>query len=179
MRELNEKSSSHTQEKITEKMFTQSLAVSIFGILLCMAALCSATWAWFNAGVSSDGNSIQSTYCDVLISVANDGAEVEPIGGRYFLNKDTVYEVKLTASGTAKTAYCILNINGSAYYTEQISTKSEHDPLTFKLCFTSDTQVEIIKRWGTSSKVTREIRDGLYYVDLAENDTPDASEATE
>ena len=179
MRGLNEKSSPASQEKITEKMFTQSVAISIFGILLCMAALCSATWAWFNAGVSSDGNSIQSTYCDVLISVANDGAEVEPIGGRYFLDKDKVYEVKLTASGTAKSAYCILNVDGAAYYTEQISTKAENNSITFKLCFTSDTEVNFIQRWGTSSKVTREIRDGLYYVDLTENDTPDASEATE
>ena len=48
------------QEKLTEKAFTQSIAISVFSILLCIIALCSVPWAWFSDGISSPTNSIQS-----------------------------------------------------------------------------------------------------------------------
>lgn len=170
------------QEKLTEKAFTQSIAISVFSILLCIIALCSVTWAWFSDGISSPTNSIQSAACNVSVSVISDSAPVEPLDGKYTFAKDKAYEIKMTATGTAKTAYCILNINGKDYYTEQIQIIGE---IEFTLQFSDETTVaEILPCWGTSSRVERDFANGLYYLDCKETDpatlvvTPTPTEPT-
>ena len=51
----------HTKhEKLSEKVFIQNIAVSVISILICAVALCSMTWAWFNASTSNSSNSIQT-----------------------------------------------------------------------------------------------------------------------
>ena len=176
------------QETLTEKAFTQSIAISVFSILLCIIALCSVTWAWFSDGISSPTNSIQSADCSVSVSVTSDGAPVEPLDGKYTFAKDKAYEIKMTATGTAKTAYCVLNIGGTNYYTVQIPTSAvatTDNYITFTLQFTTDTpNVEIYTYWGTSSQSERDFANGLYYLDCEETDpaalvvTPTQTEPT-
>ena len=83
--------------KLTEKAFKQSITISIIGILLCMVALCSVTWAWFSAEISSSSNDITSAYCDVTVSVKNNDTAIVPSSdGKYTFEKDTPYSVSRT-----------------------------------------------------------------------------------
>ena len=175
------------QEKLTEKAFTQSIAISVFGILLCVVALCSVTWAWFSDGVSSSTTSIQSANCDVSVSVTSDGTTVDPVDGKYTFTKDEVYEITITATGTAESAYCILNIGGTQYYTVQIpttATETVPNHIKFTLQFSAEkTDVEIITRWGTSSQEERDFANGLYYLNFVaeptQTEAPENSESAE
>lgn len=143
------KNTLNSKEKISEKAFKQSITISIIGILLCMVALCSVTWAWFSTEISSSSSDIKSAYCDVTVSVMNEGSKLDPIDGKYSFAKDKAYKIHITATGSAETAYCILQIDGELYYTAQIPT---HTAMNFTLQFGADTtEVEIIRCWGTSS----------------------------
>ena len=172
------------KENLTDKAFRQSIAISIFGIVLCMIALCSATWAWFSAAVSSNTNSVQSANCAVTVSVANSGTAIDADNGKYTFEKDKIYDIKITASGSAKSAYCILVVEGMAYYTTQIPASAENG-LTFTLRFSEDKEIEIITRWGTSSKPETEriFKNDGYYYNLEESEpitiTTDANSSAE
>lgn len=151
------------EEKITEKAFKQSFTISIIGILLCMVALCSVTWAWFSSEISSSSSDIKSAYCDVNVTVVSEDSKLESIGGKYSFLKDKAYKVQISATGTAETAYCILKIDGVDYYTAQIPTQTS---IEFTLQFDAEaTEVEIITRWGISSvpAIDRDfVNTGLY-----------------
>ena len=151
------------QEKLTEKAFTQSIAVSVISILVCVVALCSVTWAWFSSEISSPSSDIKSAYCDVNVTVVSEDSKLESIGGKYSFLKDKAYKIQISATGTAETAYCILKIDGVDYYTAQIPTQTS---IEFTLQFDAEaTEVEIITRWGISSvpAIDRDfVNTGLY-----------------
>ena len=148
-------------DKLTEKAFMQSIAVSVFGILLCIIALTTATWAWFSDSVSSASNSIQSAYCDVSVSVTTGDGPVTADNGIYSFNPEIDYIITITATGTAKNAYCILKINGTDYYTENIPTPETN--FTFTLRFRQETKVQVIPRWGTTVQEEKIFADGVTY----------------
>lgn len=164
------------KEALTEKAFKQSIAVSVFCIVLCMVALCSVTWAWFSAEITSGTSNIKPAYCDVDASVTGEGTELISIDGKYTLEKNKPYEIHITAEGTASSAYCILKIGGQEYYTAQIPIPNDNSPnqISFTLQFDADTtELEIITRWGTSSKSAseRSFEDGGKYLNLARVDS--------
>jgi hypothetical protein len=164
MHELNK-----TKDKSIEKAFKQNLFISVVGIILCMIVLSSTTWAWFTADISSADNTIKSAYCDVAPSVECGGVPVESRDGIYELLGGVQYDFTISASGTADSAYCILRIDGNDYYTVQIPTREPDNCITFSLQFTDATEVEVITRWGTSSKTERAIHDGILYIDLTDS----------
>ena len=83
----------NSKEKISEKAFSQSLLISVISILLCIVALCSVTWAWFSTEISSSSSDIKSAYCDVTVSVMNEGSKLDPIDGKYSFAKDKAYKI--------------------------------------------------------------------------------------
>lgn len=140
------------QDKLTDKAFTQSIAVSVISILVCVVALCSVTWAWFSSEISSSSSDIKSAYCDVNVTVVSEDSKLESIGGKYSFLKDKAYKIQISATGTAETAYCILKIDDVDYYTAQIPTQTIDNYIVFTLQFEAEvTEVEVITRWGTSS----------------------------
>ena len=154
---------------LAEKSFTQSMAVSVIGIIICAACLCATTWAWFSVGVSSPSNNIKSAICVVTPSLETEGNSVSPLpDGSYRLLAGTEYTVTITAAGTAKSAYCKLLVDGEEYYTQQIHTEEPDNKIVFTLTFTSDTILDFDARWGESSREEREIIDGKNYIDLIE-----------
>lgn len=149
MREYKKNICVSDSNRLTEKAFKQSITISFIGILLCMVALCSVTWAWFSAEISSSPSDIRSAYCDVTVSVANENNILDPVDGKYNFIKNKAYQIQITATGSAETAYCILKIDGADYYTAQIPTQTG---IVFTLQFEAEvTEVEVITRWGTSS----------------------------
>ena len=157
--------------KLTEKAFKQSITISIIGILLCMVALCSVTWAWFSTEISSSPSDIRSAYCDVTVSVANENNILDPVDGKYNFVKNKAYRILITATGNAETAYCILNVDGTNYYTAQIPI-GESIAFTVQFNNAETTEVEIIKCWGTSSvpDEDRIFKNGGLYLNLEKVD---------
>ena len=173
MNKLEELSVSPKQEKLTDKVFMQSVTVSIIGILLCIVALCSATWAWFSSDVTSNSNTIKSGSCTVTVSVTNEGTKIDPkvdTTDTYSLEANKSYLIKITSVGTVKSSYCKLMIGGQNYYTEQIST-SEPNTISFTLTFDAPTEVQVITCWGTYSipNDERSFYNGKSYKNLTEN----------
>ena len=162
------------QDKLTDKAFTQSIAVSVISILVCVVALCSMTWAWFSEGVTSSSNTIKAGNCTVTVSVMYDGVEIAPNSdatGTYTFEAGKSYQIKITSTGSAESSYCKLVIGGQDFYTEQVSMSEPNNTITFALTFDAQTEVEIITRWGTYhiSNNARNFYNGKSYTNLVEN----------
>jgi hypothetical protein len=153
---------------LSDKAFLQSVSVSVFGIVLCMISLCSASWAWFSTSLSSPSNNIQAATCEITVTVKEERGEVDAIDGKYALMSGCDYLVTIKAEGSAKQTYCILVIDGNKYYTEQIYTAEPDNEISFILRFDKKKTVEVINRWGISSRSERDIYDGKEYLNMAE-----------
>ena len=172
-------------DKLTEKAFARSIAVSIFCVVLCAVALCSVTWAWFKGDVTSSDNTIKAGYCNVTIDVKDGDTTVSAhVGttGVYTFKAGKTYTVTITSEGDVKSSYCKLVIGDNAYYTQQISTHAPGNFISFTLTFDADTVVQILDRWGTYSGEVRDFIDGGNYVNLIAvidngGETPDEDSA--
>lgn len=169
MQILFKETDGHGKVSAADKAFLQSVTVSVLGMVLCMVALCSMTWAWFSLDVSSSANSIQSARCDLAVFI--DGTAIAD--DHFSFEKEKEYTVRITAEGSGNNAYCILRSGENSYYTVQIPIRPEGDQredapnyIVFKLTFSEGAQVEFIKRWGISSRYDRELEDGGYYLDF-------------
>lgn len=151
---------------MTEKAFMHSIAVSVFCVLICAVALCSATWAWFSGDVTSSDNEIKTGYCDITISV-NDGAlDVAVKDGTsdvYTIEAGKTYTVSITSDGNVSSSYCKIVIGGNEHYTQQINTQAPGNRISFTLTAENDTDVQIISRWGVYSGEQRDFVDGGVY----------------
>lgn len=179
MQDLSEKVTVSKKDDLADKTFMQSITVSILGMVLCMVALCSMTWAWFSADISSNSNSIKSATCNLTILIG----DVAISDDTFTFVKEKEYTVKMIAEGTANSAYCILKSDGNSYYTVQIPMSADEEQravlpnyIIFNLKFSNDTTVEFTKRWGRSSRDERELDDGRYYFNFEELDTSTGEE---
>ena len=174
MNKLKELFTGTKQNELTEKAFIQSITVSVMGMLLCLVALCSTTWAWFSEDVSSSSNTIKTGSCTVAVSVTNEETEIAPNAdttATYTFEAGKSYQINLTSTGSAKSSYCKLAINENEFYTEQISTSAPNNTISFTLTFDASTEVEIITLWGTYH-IPNDARDfygGKSYTNLVEN----------
>ena len=153
-------------DKLTEKAFMQSIAVSVVCVLLCAVALCSATWAWFSGDVTSSENTIKTGYCNITITVNDGSSDIAVKDGTtdvYTLEAGKTYTVSITSDGNVKSSYCKIVIDGSEHYTQQIKTQAPGNSITFTLAADVDTDVQIITRWGTYSGDERDFVDGGDY----------------
>ena len=160
------------QDKLTDKAFTQSIAVSVISILVCVVALCSVTWAWFSEDVTSSSNTIKTGDCTVTVSVMNETTEI-PLNatGTYTFEAGKSYQITITSTGSAESSYCKLVIGGQDFYTEQVSTSEPNNRISFTLAFDAPTEVEIITSWGTYHipNDARNFYNGKSYTYPAEN----------
>lgn len=135
------------------------LAPSAIGGAVCVACLCGVSWAWFTANVGSTTQSIQtaqfSVTATVTANVENTNAEpvtVPPAAENPLqfngLLANTPYTVTLTASGTASTGFCKLELNGQKYLTPQLSPSAV---FTFiYIPANAETSLLVQPQWGTA-----------------------------
>ena len=148
-------------EKITEKAFSQGLIISVLSILLCVVALCSATYAWFSIDLSSGSNVLESSRFALDIKVideqGNDVFVKDNENGTFSCTLETVgakYSVvmKMTNDTTATKGYCDVVINDTnKKQTQPISDDSAIgvNPFTFTIEVTSEnTVVTFVPKWG-------------------------------
>ena len=130
-------------QKITDKAFVRFVATSVFGILVCIACLCSSTFAWFTTTQDSSSNIITSSSFDHEITVeivgASGGETVDLTDGklqRCILDRGESYTVTLTPTDTTTTkGYCVITIDGAEYHTDTYGavSKGSLESLTFTL----------------------------------------------
>lgn len=164
-------------EKITEKAFMQSVVISVVGILLCIVALCSATFCWFTGETESGSNTLTSGSFDleqpvVVLAAQPEGEEVAvdvtpDEGGQGVwvcnLTEAGTYRVTLTLKeGSTVKGHCIVTVgNGAPLHTAAIGEPTEQDadltisnPLTFTIVVdeadlaSGGVRVTFEPRWG-------------------------------
>ena len=158
-------------EKISERAFSRSIAISLLSILLCLVLLCSVTYAWFTTETMSSCNTLQSGTFGVTASAVQtagddlDTSEIKatPIEGqenllRCELPRKGTYTVTLTMTDAStvkghcvvivgeespKNTATILNAN-----CKNCENRPHTDPFSFTLSVTEPTTVVIEPRWG-------------------------------
>ena len=146
-------------DKLTDKAFSRLMLTSVLGILLCMTCLCSATWAWFNAGVEASGNKLSSGSFGLDVTVSDSArasiAVVEQADGKTvcMLSGKGVYTVTLEMSDdtTVTRGFCSITANGKRYRTAMVK-EGESNPFTFTIDATLDNMTVIFApAWGMPS----------------------------
>ena len=167
--------SQNNKEKVTEKVFGRGLIISVVSIFICIVALCSATYAWFVGGVSSNTNTLTSGSFDITVSVSREDAGGEILS--YNVDKDAGtgrWSCELPADGTAVTytvtlkltdqstvkGHCIIRIgDGEPLHTapiigtstsgaDALSSDEMTDPFVLTITVSETTTVTFESRWG-------------------------------
>ena len=152
-------------EKLTDKAFSHGIIISVLSILLCIVALCSATYAWFVEEQESSNNVLVSGSFDLDAFVTCTTApelNIEIIDSMCTLNTAGTYTIKLviSAESTVK-GYCGITINnGEKEITVPIYPVSQtgiHE-LTFTIVKStdSDTVIKFVPEWGYPANHTIE-----------------------
>jgi len=148
---------SNSEEKITEKAFTQSLVISVVSILLCIVALCSITFAWFTGSTTSNSNTLSTGNFDLNASVIYNGEKINTVKLddkiTCTLADAGTYEITLsmTDDSTVK-GFCLVSYNSSGAQTESIIKEGDDvtNPFTFKITTTeANTVVTFESKWGS------------------------------
>lgn len=162
------------EEKLTEKAFSKYLVISVLGILLCIVALCSITYAWFVNETTSASNTLLAGSFDLTVTVSKDGDEFPVVADA---NKDGVWVCDLTEEGiytvnlkikedsTVK-GHCIVKVgDGDAMHTDVIVYPDTTD-FTFTVKVSENTKVTFEPRWGMV--VEPDIKNGDLIDDVTE-----------
>ena len=153
--------------KVSDKEFTRIMISSVLGIMLCVICLAGLTWAWFSGSVSSAANNITAASFNIQIDVKVKDTEktvphtVENGIYSFSLENNKVYDVKITADGTATTGYCEVLFGKNVYHTIQIFNISDGShsssllstdrpqEITFTVNATEITLLKIVPQWGS------------------------------
>lgn len=140
------------------------LAPSLICTCICMVCLCGASWAWFSAAYTNPVAGITAAVYDVEVTVTDstDGEADIPVTPQnlcYQLSLDTEhsYNVGIRATGTASSGYCSVIIDGTTYYTHQISPNST---FTFNVNANQAGSMQVIPQWGTCAVTENNITSG-------------------
>ncbi len=140
--------------KISDKVMTVRVVLSVFIIVACLTTLSLSTYAWFSSGVTSGTNIIRTADFDITASVDS----AEPEKGVYKL-EDGEYSVLLAKTGNAKTGFCVVEITvgetKTTLHTQQLGKDGEVErgELTFTLKVSGLSEpatVSFAPHWGTS-----------------------------
>ena len=163
------KDNSDTQ---SDKIFLRSVVISFVAIMICVVMLSASSYAWFIKSVDSN-ETIQSSIYTLDISAAPEDkitAGSSTDGNiTYQLIANEVYTLTVYAiddgTTTGRTGYIKLIVGDQAYYSQQID---RGHTLEFNITFSTDTKIEIVECWGTSSisEENRDITHGDSLVDM-------------
>lgn len=134
---------------------------SVLGILICGICLSGLTWAWFSGSVTSTAKIITTANFSVVTTFKNSNDETVdlPMVNDIYTLESGEYKVTVTASGTASTGYCMIDLDGKTYHTIQLFTGTEHNPrsLAFTVNASEGSKLTITSQWGTYAKPEDEV----------------------
>lgn len=154
--------------KIREKVLFSRIAVAVIIMLIWMSAIGFTAYAYFACSVTSGENTIMSaTYGMETEIVDSDDSQtkLEPssqdgMTSTYEVGAG-VYNITLTATGTATTGYCKIEVKGTektvTLFTQQISPGGK---ISFTLVPNADATVVITPQWGTYVNRAAVVGDG-------------------
>ena len=155
-------------DKLTDKAFSRLVITSVIGLLVCIACLCSTTFAWFTGATESNTNTVISGNFDLIRPVVVfDGDAAETYQIEPTLNGET-WSCELPAAGTyvitlattddsSVKGHCVVTVgNGDPMNTDAIiSTEiaardslQPSDPFTFSITVSEPTTLTLEPRWG-------------------------------
>lgn len=134
---------------------TKLLLPSVLSMLLCLVLLCGMTWAWFESTQSAPAAPIVSATYRMEVTVENGSGVLQKNSDETYTlaaTANTVYTVKLIASGSATSGYCkVVLPNGTSLFTDQIGV-GEANAFSFKLKLTKGGKVTFFPQWGTCTQ---------------------------
>jgi len=152
------------QDKVTDKALSRLILTSVLGILLCLACLCSITWAWFSKGITSGNTKIETAECTLTVTATDGSTAVTGVDGIGVGETATVeleagsYQVTVAMGANSASGYCVLSADGTSYYTDyMVGGKDVAQSLTFTLVVTANTSVTFLPHWGIYSTETASV----------------------
>lgn len=146
-------------DKLTDKAFSRLLITTVIGVLLCLACLCSATWAWFSADIKSSENKIETGKGLMTVTVTKDGENIDCVDQEKMLEAGD-YEVKMTLPENSASGYCIVVANGKKYLSPYIYKADAPKTVKFTLRLEEETIVNVKTHWGIYSTEPADVIDG-------------------
>ncbi len=163
MKDFKVKIDQTSVDKLTDRVFVQSITVSIICIVMCMIALCSMTYAWFNDGVSGGNNVLTAGRFDLSVTVTNSNGNMidtstDADGNTYCcLEQVDEYSITLemTSDTTVEKGFCTVDANGVSYKTDSIKKSDPIFSFTLKTK-DQDTILTFDAAWGLPAEVNIE-----------------------
>ena len=150
-------------DKVSAKAFKHLVLTSIIGLFVCIACLCSTTYAWFVDVAPSSGNELKiADECRLSVTVSNGAAELTDISSGVWLEAGVEYTVTLSLPANSSSGYCIVNAGLNTYYSDYIAHHTEPVPKTstFTLTVATSQTVKFITGWGIYSG-SSDVTDGV------------------
>lgn len=143
-------------EKLTEKAFSSGIITSVLSIVLCIAALCSTSWAWFTGSTQSNNNEIKTAESFKLELVLEDGSsqKLDIVDDKATLAAGQTYKITLSLPKDSASGYLVItDKNNVDHKSPYILRHEEENPVivTFYLTVDEDQQLTFTKRWGIYS----------------------------
>ena len=111
-----------TIEDDSDHKFNRLFLSSVLAMLICIFALCSTSYAWFSASISSEKNSLKSACFSLDVTVIDLQSDISLTtdGSLYRLAEGKRYCITLKKSEetTASQGHCAVLIGQSAFCTE-------------------------------------------------------------
>ncbi len=138
-------------EKNAKLNIDRMLLPLVLGMLLCAICLVGGTYAWFTGNQQVTALPIEAASYQVEAQILDEQGLAPAYDGQsHTLEAGKLYQVKLTAQGTASTGYAIVSLGeDTKLITAQIA---QGEMLEFILQCGEETSAQIAGSWGTSSK---------------------------
>ena len=144
-------------EKLTDKVFMRIIVVSFIGMFICLASLCSVTWAWFTDNTKSSANTISSSSDFSLEAIAKDGdVTILAISGSGEMTETFAigtYTVILTLPAGSSSGYLVIEDGENEYISPSVIRHAgpEDSTVTFTLVVTEESSLTFRTGWGVRS----------------------------
>lgn len=154
-------------EKISDLTYSTRLTFSLAIIVLCLFALCSTTFAYFTASVTSSNNTIAAASASTLIT--KDGQAIIETYVTTTVQDDLHTFVINAEDSQTETCYVKITIKDGdetkEYFTTQLfKTETENKPseMTLNIQAKKGVSISFETRWGTSSYYIQDTNVTLY-----------------
>lgn len=141
-----------------DSIMLKRLFSTVTVVLVCLAAISFSAYAFFSYSVTSGTNTIQASSFSASVTIKK-GDTLVTHGEiqSYYFDTPGVYTVTITVNdGTTGTGYCIVTVDGTDYYTQQLGKDlnapgGERKEISFVLDVQAAATVNFESCWGTNS----------------------------
>ena len=126
-------------KRLDDKAFCLKMTLSFLTIIFCVAVMASSAYALFFKNISAQNSTLSGAYYTVDVSNTTENYFVAPLAA------DDWHTFEITAGGNASVGYCMIEIDGSVYYTDYIE---QGKSITFSIQAARDSVIKFTPVWG-------------------------------